>query len=436
MENVEGEAPDRSVPAADPHAAGWLTRIVVVVTAALFIAMSIRPDSWEPEMIKRWGAVSAFGIYEGAYWSLLSSVFVHGDFIHAGFNLYWMWILGIPLERAVGKWRWVMLFLGSAWVSSAMQLAFSSSAGIGLSGVLYAIFGFMWRARSKYPSFQAVVTPQVIQWLLLWLVICFPLTASGVLNIGNAAHVSGLLCGVAVAEAALGRRTRALFASAVLLIASTASLFYAPWSPAWHAFRGERAFDAERWGEAKRYYHRAIELDARVSEFVWVRLAWVAYYEDKLADLRLAVAALGSLNPDAADELEPILCFAETFALAREGRYDEASKRVVQALAIADRADLHELAGVTAVLRDDGEAAATSFREAIKMDPVHRIYSRLFLWTVDAGRGRRLRADKELSEYIRWLGGRRREFMGPGAGRVSLGPHRQESAARTRRPRN
>ena len=118
MENIEGGRPDGpATDGAGVHAASWLTRIVVVVTAALFIAMSVLPDSWEP--IENWGVRDAFNIYQGAFWALLSSVFVHGSLVHVGFNLAWIWTLGIPLERQLGRWRWAMLFVGAAWFSSA-----------------------------------------------------------------------------------------------------------------------------------------------------------------------------------------------------------------------------------------------------------------------------------------------------------------------------
>ena len=159
-------------------------------------------DSWEA--VSRWGALSASDIWDGAWWALVTSAFVHFDIWHIAFGVYWLWVLGCALERGIGGARWVIFLVAAAWVSSSAQLAVSDDTGIGMSGVLYAFFGFMWLTRDRYPGFRSVVDDNARNLFLFWAVGCLVVTHLGYWNVGNTAHFSGLgfgiLLGLAVAR--------------------------------------------------------------------------------------------------------------------------------------------------------------------------------------------------------------------------------------------
>jgi rhomboid protease GlpG len=64
----------------------------------------------------------------------------------------------------------------------------------GLSGVAYALFGYLWMKGQYEPEQGMILHPNTITTMLLWLVLCM----TGLLGpIANAAHVVGLLVGVA-----------------------------------------------------------------------------------------------------------------------------------------------------------------------------------------------------------------------------------------------
>ena len=63
----------------------------------------------------------------------------------------------------------------------------------GMSGVVYGLAGYVWM-RGKYDRASGVyLDPQSIQWLLLWLVVCY---SGFVGRVANMAHLSGLVIGV------------------------------------------------------------------------------------------------------------------------------------------------------------------------------------------------------------------------------------------------
>ena len=63
----------------------------------------------------------------------------------------------------------------------------------GMSGVVYGLAGYIWML-GKYDQASGVYLDRAsIQWLLLWLIVCF---TGAVGTIANVAHVSGLIIGM------------------------------------------------------------------------------------------------------------------------------------------------------------------------------------------------------------------------------------------------
>ena len=69
------------------------------------------------------------GVTGGAWWQLLTNAFVHVDLMHIGFNMLALWFLGPQLEAALGRTRFLVLYVGSALSASAMVLWFAPAAG-------------------------------------------------------------------------------------------------------------------------------------------------------------------------------------------------------------------------------------------------------------------------------------------------------------------
>jgi GlpG protein len=249
----------------------WATWAICAACAVIFLGLAAEstPNTWDA--LAKWGAPPSNKVWEGAYWGLLTSTLVHQALWHLIFNLYWLWVLGACLERAIGSIPYLLLILGAAVVSSGCQLAACGSTGIGASGVAYAMFGFMLVARNRFPAFREVLSAQTIKLFLFWLVGCMLATYMGVWQVGNAAHLCGMLFGAVSAGCFVLKYKRPLLfpALAGLGIASIVPLFWCPWSVTWLGLQGIRANEAGRTQRAIGYYSRAIDLDPSA--------AWVYY---------------------------------------------------------------------------------------------------------------------------------------------------------------
>jgi len=116
--------------------------------------------------------------------------------------------------------------------------------GIGLSGVVYAMFGYALAARHVEPLYQQIVTKGTIQWLLGWLVLCIVLTLTGTWNVANGAHVAGFLFGYCAGNvfAAQVWVLPSRIGLALLVVLTVMSAVYMPWSQPWKMRRAISSF--------------------------------------------------------------------------------------------------------------------------------------------------------------------------------------------------
>ncbi len=253
--------PEGGTPA--PLPTPWVTVGAIVACVVVFFGLAREGPNQTYEDLQKWGYVMAEDIWRGQWWGLVTSPFVHLAMWHAFFNLQAIWVLGAPLERAMGPLPYLALFVMSAVISSTMQIAFSGATGIGLSGVVYGLFGFLWRVWRAHGKFRDVIDERMVRAFFVWLLICVVITELGLLKVGNAAHASGLLFGIAAAECFVVRKRSApaLAALVGLVILSLVPLVWSPWSPDWQATKAADALKAGRYEEASERVEIALRKD-------------------------------------------------------------------------------------------------------------------------------------------------------------------------------
>jgi membrane associated rhomboid family serine protease len=92
--------------------------------------------------INRW-ALNGFAVAEGEWYRLLTSAFLHASLIHLAFNMLMLWWFGQALESALGRGRFLGVYLVSALAGSAGALLLSGEFvnTVGASGAVFGILG-------------------------------------------------------------------------------------------------------------------------------------------------------------------------------------------------------------------------------------------------------------------------------------------------------
>ncbi len=89
------------------------------------------------------GALLPIEVASGEYWRLLTAGFLHANLIHIATNMISLYILGIPLERILGRGRFLLIYLLSLLGGSISVMLFSGlfTPTIGASGAIYGLMG-------------------------------------------------------------------------------------------------------------------------------------------------------------------------------------------------------------------------------------------------------------------------------------------------------
>ena len=133
----------------------------------------------------------------GEWWRLWSPAIIHFSVLHIVFNLLWWWILGRVLEVRFGHFFLILFFLITALSSNYAQFLQTGANFGGLSGVVYALFGFVWWVGWLKPHWGIMLPKPLVGFMLIWMVLGY----ADVLwaNMANTAHSVGLLTGCFIA---------------------------------------------------------------------------------------------------------------------------------------------------------------------------------------------------------------------------------------------
>src|SRR5215212_4661830 len=171
--------------------------------------------------------LAAGPVADGEVWRAISGAFLHAQgsfgFLHIGFNMYLLYILGQMLEPSLGKWRFGAIYFTSMLTGAfgAILLSSPNSYTVGASGAVFGLMGagvVFLRARGIDPM-QSGLGPTILINLL------FPFLFPG-LNVSIGGHIFGLaggaLAGWIVTRAAERRSSPVLPILACVVIGAVA----------------------------------------------------------------------------------------------------------------------------------------------------------------------------------------------------------------------
>lgn len=153
--------------------------------------------------------------------TLLTCIFLHGSWLHLLGNLWILWIFGDNVEERFGRFRFLLLYLGSGVLASLTHYLSEPSSTIPTVGASGAIAGVMGAYLVLYPHarvltliplgflLQTVVLPAYVflgLWFLLQVVQgLVSLGASAAGGVAWWAHVGGFVAGLGAAAFLKGR---------------------------------------------------------------------------------------------------------------------------------------------------------------------------------------------------------------------------------------
>jgi membrane associated rhomboid family serine protease len=138
-------------------------------------------------------------VEEGEWWRIFTVVLLHGSLMHILFNMWALYVLGPQIERGVGTWPFVTLYLASAGVGGAFAfyLGGPNDVAVGASGAIFGLFGIWlsWALHRRNTMQGRALLTQLIVLLAINAGIAFIYR-----NISWQAHLGGLIAGFLIGE--------------------------------------------------------------------------------------------------------------------------------------------------------------------------------------------------------------------------------------------
>lgn len=171
----------------------------ILLNVAVFCIELWRGALANPVTLHRLGSLDFFAVIQkGEFWRLISALFLHFSFLHLGFNLFALYVLGPPLEKILGPIRFAICYLISGIGSTAgvvlltllniVRPAELVGASGSIMGIVGAWAGFLFRHRQMWQAKQRLLNIL----LIIAIQIAFDISTP---EVSTSAHLCGLVVG-------------------------------------------------------------------------------------------------------------------------------------------------------------------------------------------------------------------------------------------------
>lgn len=174
-----------------------VTQVLVGLNVLVFLVQLVTPDldvRFGNLALASDGSGQLIGVAEGQWYRLITAAFLHAGILHLALNMFALITVGPQIEAALGRTRYVALYVLAALGGSTLSFLVSSPStlGVGASGAIFGLFGAFYVLVRR----SGGDTGPVLVLLGLNLVITFSVRA-----IDWRAHIGGLVVGAALAAA-------------------------------------------------------------------------------------------------------------------------------------------------------------------------------------------------------------------------------------------
>ena len=129
-------------------------------------------------------------------WRFLTSIFLHGSFMHLFYNIFALGLFGSILERLIGSKRFLIVFFMAGILANLVSVNFYDNS-LGASGSIFGVIGAL-----------IFVRPLMVVWAFG---LPMPMFIAGIIwavgdvigffvpsNVANLAHLSGMFFGLII----------------------------------------------------------------------------------------------------------------------------------------------------------------------------------------------------------------------------------------------
>ncbi len=217
--------------------------LLFALSIALDPAAALRParplDILSPSSraLYQLGMTGGLATATGAWWTILTAIYLHGGPLHILFNVMWIRDLGRASEEVFGPARFFVIWTAAGAGGFVLSNLMGAHPTIGASGSIFGLLGAMIaHSRRRGSTMNSMVSRQMIQWAVLLFIFGFMMR-----GVNNLAHLGGFATGFLMGRVLPGagerREGRPMQSTAIVLLVVTLVAF------ALAAVRGYQMFE-------------------------------------------------------------------------------------------------------------------------------------------------------------------------------------------------
>ena len=179
------------------------TYLIIAANILVFLQSITNPELYN-QLIETYSLVPKEVMRGENLLSLVTSMFLHANILHLGLNMFFLLLSGDMVERELGNFRFLGLYLACGVIAGLFHSYLNSASTIPAIGASGAIFGvlaalailFPFRWLLKLFGFIPIPMPAIL-FVFITILTETAYVSSGVIeNVAHTAHVGGFLAGV------------------------------------------------------------------------------------------------------------------------------------------------------------------------------------------------------------------------------------------------
>ena len=218
-----------------------MTKLLITVNVAIYVLSVLLSKKFAGEpsgvfsffapdsallQVFGWASPSLYSNF--AYWSLVTSLFLHGGLLHIGFNMLWLYDIYPKTELLYGRLNTFSIYILTGIVGAAAATLFGAAPVIGASGAIFGLLAsYIVAARQSGNIMHQFVSQSYLKYGLVILILGFLIP-----GISNLSHLGGAIGGyllgktLLMARPRLGSQLTLFVVSAALVVASFSVSIY------------------------------------------------------------------------------------------------------------------------------------------------------------------------------------------------------------------
>jgi rhomboid protease GluP len=173
-----------------------VTKALLVIIAIVF-AFEVLTHAYDSDqaMIDM-GAIVPGLVQHGELWRLITSMFLHGGWLHWLSNSWALYQLGTLYEVLFGSKRFTLIYFATGIIAGLASSLYNHGPAVGASGAVFGILGaFIFSIRRsplyRHQPWTRGLIGQLVFWIAVNLAIGYEVP-----HIDNVAHLGGLISGL------------------------------------------------------------------------------------------------------------------------------------------------------------------------------------------------------------------------------------------------